>query len=137
MKMISSLRGGLLLTSACAVLAACSGSGSVENAGNTGSVTINPGNGGGGGQTTADGAVDFTTQLCPDGTTEGTRTVGGVDITASGMVVEGYDEAPVSAHMRGQEIVIDVDIGLGRGKATVWTCDLTHGYIEINADYRS
>ncbi|WP_370337729.1 hypothetical protein [Parvularcula marina] len=82
MKMISSLRGGLLLTSACAVLAACSGSGSVENAGNTGSVTINPGNGGGGGQTTADGAVDFTTQLCPDGTTEGTRTVGGVDITA-------------------------------------------------------
>lgn len=63
--------------------------------------------------------------------------IGGVEITANGMVVEGYDEAPVAAHMRGQNIDIEVDIGLGRGKATVWTCDLTHGYIEINADYRS
>lgn len=63
--------------------------------------------------------------------------IGGVEITANGMVVEGYDEAPVAAHMKGQEINIEVDIGLGRGAATVWTCDLTHGYIEINADYRS
>ena len=63
--------------------------------------------------------------------------IGGTEITANGMVVEGYDEAPVAAHMKGQEIDIEVDIGLGRGKATVWTCDLTHGYIEINADYRS
>ncbi|MEQ9124327.1 MAG: bifunctional ornithine acetyltransferase/N-acetylglutamate synthase, partial [Alphaproteobacteria bacterium] len=63
--------------------------------------------------------------------------IGGVEITANGMVVEGYDEAPVAAHMKGQEIDIQVDLGLGRGKATVWTCDLTHGYIEINADYRS
>ncbi len=63
--------------------------------------------------------------------------IGGVEITAGGMVVEGYDEAPVAAHMQGQEIDIEVDIGLGRGQATVWTCDLTHGYIEINADYRS
>lgn len=63
--------------------------------------------------------------------------IGGVEITANGMVVDGYDEAPVAAHMKGQEIDIQVDIGLGRGRATVWTCDLTHGYIEINADYRS
>ncbi len=63
--------------------------------------------------------------------------IGGVEITASGMVVEGFDEGPVAAHMRGKEIAIDVDIGLGRGRATVWTCDLTHGYIEINGDYRS
>jgi len=63
--------------------------------------------------------------------------IGGTEITANGMVVEDYDEAPVAAHMKGQEIDIEVDIGLGRGKATVWTCDLTHGYIEINADYRS
>ncbi len=63
--------------------------------------------------------------------------IGGTEITANGMVVEGYDEAPVAAHMKGQQIDIEVDIGLGRGKATVWTCDLTHGYIEINADYRS
>jgi glutamate N-acetyltransferase/amino-acid N-acetyltransferase len=39
--------------------------------------------------------------------------------------------------MLGQEIAIEVDIGLGRGRARVWTCDLTHGYISINADYRS
>jgi glutamate N-acetyltransferase/amino-acid N-acetyltransferase len=39
--------------------------------------------------------------------------------------------------MKGQNIVIGVDIGIGAGKATVWTCDLTHGYITINADYRS
>jgi glutamate N-acetyltransferase/amino-acid N-acetyltransferase len=37
----------------------------------------------------------------------------------------------------GQTIEIGVDIGLGQGSATVWTCDLTHGYISINADYRS
>jgi glutamate N-acetyltransferase/amino-acid N-acetyltransferase len=51
--------------------------------------------------------------------------------------VEGYDEAPVAAHLKGREIEIGVDLGLGDGRATVWTCDLTHGYISINADYRS
>jgi glutamate N-acetyltransferase / amino-acid N-acetyltransferase len=39
--------------------------------------------------------------------------------------------------MAGRDIVIAVDVGVGRGKATVWTCDLTRGYIDINADYRS
>jgi glutamate N-acetyltransferase/amino-acid N-acetyltransferase len=63
--------------------------------------------------------------------------IGGVEITAKGMVVKDYDEAPVAKHMQGREIDIKVDIGLGRGSSTVWTCDLTHGYIEINADYRS
>jgi glutamate N-acetyltransferase/amino-acid N-acetyltransferase len=63
--------------------------------------------------------------------------IGGVEITAKGMVVKDYDEAPVATHMQGREIDIKVDIGLGRGSSTVWTCDLTHGYIEINADYRS
>ncbi len=63
--------------------------------------------------------------------------IGGVRVAAEGMVVSGYDEAPVAAHMKGPEISIDVDIGLGDGRATVWTCDLTHGYIDINADYRS
>jgi glutamate N-acetyltransferase/amino-acid N-acetyltransferase len=58
-------------------------------------------------------------------------------VAREGMVVEGYDEAPVAAHLKGQEIDIGVDIGLGDGRATVWTCDLTHGYISINADYRS
>ena len=63
--------------------------------------------------------------------------IGGIAVARAGEVVEGYDEAPVAKHMRGQEIAIAVDVGVGRGKATVWTCDLTHGYIDINADYRS
>ena len=63
--------------------------------------------------------------------------IGGVAVARDGQVVPGYDEAPVARHMRGSEIHIAVDVGVGRGKATVWTCDLTHGYIDINADYRS
>jgi glutamate N-acetyltransferase/amino-acid N-acetyltransferase len=62
---------------------------------------------------------------------------GGVLIASDGGAVEGYDEAPVAAHMKGREISIHVDLGLGRGKATVWTCDLTHAYIDINGSYRS
>ena len=63
--------------------------------------------------------------------------IGGVAITHHGQIVPGYDETPVAAHMRGQEIDIAVDLGIGRGKATVWTCDLTHAYIDINGSYRS
>jgi glutamate N-acetyltransferase/amino-acid N-acetyltransferase len=63
--------------------------------------------------------------------------IGGVQVARDGMVVDGYDEAPVAAHMKTRSIEIEVDIGIGRGSATVWTCDLTHGYISINADYRS
>jgi glutamate N-acetyltransferase/amino-acid N-acetyltransferase len=48
-----------------------------------------------------------------------------------------YDEAATSAYMKGQELEINVGIGLGSGQATVYTCDLTHGYITINGDYRS
>ncbi|MEW4466737.1 bifunctional glutamate N-acetyltransferase/amino-acid acetyltransferase ArgJ [Parasphingorhabdus sp. JC815] len=62
---------------------------------------------------------------------------GGVTVARDGLVVPDYDEAPVAAHLKGTEIDVSVDIGIGRGKATVWTCDLTHGYIAINADYRS
>lgn len=58
-------------------------------------------------------------------------------VAEQGMVVPGYDEAPVAAHLAGQEVRITVDLGLGQGRARVWTCDLTHGYISINADYRS
>jgi glutamate N-acetyltransferase / amino-acid N-acetyltransferase len=63
--------------------------------------------------------------------------VGGVWMAKDGGVVPGYDEAPVAAHMKGREVEIAVDLGLGRGKATAWTCDLTHGYININGSYRS
>ena len=58
-------------------------------------------------------------------------------VAQSGLAVDSYDEAPVAEHLKGQDIRIGVDIGLGEGRATVWTCDLTHGYISINADYRS
>ena len=58
-------------------------------------------------------------------------------VAKDGLAIEGYDETPVAAHLKGKEIRIGVDIGLGSGSATVWTCDLTHGYISINADYRS
>jgi glutamate N-acetyltransferase/amino-acid N-acetyltransferase len=62
---------------------------------------------------------------------------GGIQVARDGLAVEGYDEAPVAAHLKGQDIEIGVDLGLGEGRATIWTCDLTHGYISINADYRS
>ncbi len=66
-----------------------------------------------------------------------TVSMGGVVIAEKGEGVEGYDEGPVTAHLQGQDINVTVDLGLGTGKARVWTCDLTHGYISINADYRS
>ena len=58
-------------------------------------------------------------------------------VAQAGLAVDSYDEAPVAAHLKGQEVRLGVDLGLGDGQATIWTCDLTHGYISINADYRS
>ncbi len=63
--------------------------------------------------------------------------MGNVAIARNGHVVDGYDEDEVTAHLEGQTILIDVDVGVGEGESVVWTCDLTHGYITINADYRS
>jgi glutamate N-acetyltransferase/amino-acid N-acetyltransferase len=63
--------------------------------------------------------------------------MGGITIAAEGARVPDYDEAPVAAHMKGQNIHIAVDLGVGRSKARVWSCDLTETYISINADYRS
>jgi glutamate N-acetyltransferase/amino-acid N-acetyltransferase len=64
-------------------------------------------------------------------------TYGDVVVAKDGERAATYDEKTVAAYMEGLEIAIGVDIGLGSGRATVWTCDLTHGYISINADYRS
>jgi glutamate N-acetyltransferase/amino-acid N-acetyltransferase len=58
-------------------------------------------------------------------------------VARDGARADGYSEEAVSAYMTAPELEIAVDMGLGRGQATVWTCDLTHGYIDINADYRS
>ena len=63
--------------------------------------------------------------------------IGGIVIAQNGQRKDKYDEAPVATHMASDNIDILVDIGLGSGEAVVWTCDLTHGYIAINADYRS
>ena len=58
-------------------------------------------------------------------------------VADKGWRAESYSEEACAAHMKGENIDIRVDLGLGGGTATVWTCDLTHGYISINADYRS
>jgi glutamate N-acetyltransferase/amino-acid N-acetyltransferase len=62
---------------------------------------------------------------------------GGTAVARDGAAVADLDEAPVAAHLKSQAVDIDVTVGGGPGRATVWTCDLTHGYIDINADYRS
>jgi glutamate N-acetyltransferase/amino-acid N-acetyltransferase len=63
--------------------------------------------------------------------------IGGVLIASEGEAVIGYDETPVALHMKQKEIDIVVSVGVGTGKAVVYTTDLTHDYIDINADYRS
>jgi glutamate N-acetyltransferase/amino-acid N-acetyltransferase len=62
---------------------------------------------------------------------------GTILVAEKGWVAEGYTEEAGAAYMKNDEIVIAVELGLAGGMATVWTCDLTHGYISINADYRS
>ena len=66
-----------------------------------------------------------------------TITLGDICVAENGWVAPGYREADGAAYMRGETIVIGVDMGLGDGAETMWTCDLTHRYIDINADYRS
>lgn len=66
-----------------------------------------------------------------------TIAIGGLVIAKNGGRVEGFDETPVAEHMSGDNITIEISIGDGSGRARVWTCDFTHDYISINADYRS
>ena len=63
--------------------------------------------------------------------------IGGIEIASHGQAIDPYEEGPVAKHMRGDEINIEVSVGIGSGVGTVWTCDLTQRYITINADYRS
>jgi glutamate N-acetyltransferase / amino-acid N-acetyltransferase len=58
-------------------------------------------------------------------------------VARNGERAEDYDERVVASYMKNAEITIRVDAGVGKGRATVWTCDLTHDYVSINADYRS
>ena len=62
---------------------------------------------------------------------------GGIDAARDGLPCEGVDERAMANHLAGQDIRLDVGLGLEDGRATVWTCDLTDRYIAINADYRS
>ena len=62
---------------------------------------------------------------------------GQIPVATDGRVDPDYAEADGAAYMKQAELDIGVDLGLGKGRATVWTCDLTHRYIDINADYRS
>ena len=66
-----------------------------------------------------------------------TISIGGVEVAKNGTPVFNYNERAVSKHMKGQNIIVEISIGEQAGSATVWTCDLTSGYIAINADYRT
>ena len=63
--------------------------------------------------------------------------IGNQHVANNGLVLPQYEEAIAADHMKGQDVSFTVDVGIADGTATVWTCDLTHGYISINADYRS
>ena len=63
--------------------------------------------------------------------------LGDILVAENGWVAPEYTEQVGSDYMKQQNLAINVDLGLGSGKSTVWTCDLTHQYITINADYRS
>jgi glutamate N-acetyltransferase/amino-acid N-acetyltransferase len=58
-------------------------------------------------------------------------------VARNGERAEEYDEKTAAQYMKNREIVIRIDVGVGKAAATVWTCDLTHDYVSINADYRS
>jgi glutamate N-acetyltransferase / amino-acid N-acetyltransferase len=62
---------------------------------------------------------------------------GPLQAALEGAVAPTYDEARMSAYMKQPELEIGVDVGVGRGEAAMWTCDLTKRYVEINGDYRS
>ncbi len=62
---------------------------------------------------------------------------GDITVAENGWRAPDYSEEAAAAYMKNDELVIGVDMGIGDGASTVWTCDLTHGYISINADYRS
>ncbi len=62
---------------------------------------------------------------------------GDITVAENGWRAPDYSEEAAAAYMKNDELVIGVDMGIGHGASTVWTCDLTHGYISINADYRS
>ena len=63
--------------------------------------------------------------------------IGGITVAKNGMRDPSYKESDIMPHMKGRHIMIETDVGVGKGKSRVWTCDLTHRYIDINGSYRS
>ena len=63
--------------------------------------------------------------------------IGGVRIVSEGKVAESYTEEKGKCAMRRDEIIISIELGRGTNQETVWTSDLSHDYIRINADYRT
>ena len=63
--------------------------------------------------------------------------LGNITVAEKGWVAKGYTEEAGAAYMKNADLRIGIELGLGKGDATVWTCDLTHSYVSINADYRS
>ncbi|MCF6303539.1 MAG: bifunctional ornithine acetyltransferase/N-acetylglutamate synthase, partial [Devosiaceae bacterium] len=62
---------------------------------------------------------------------------GELTLAENGLRSPSYSEELASAYMKNSELKISVDLGMGQGCGTIYTCDLTHGYISINGDYRS
>ncbi len=63
--------------------------------------------------------------------------IGDEQVAADGIQLDGYSEDRATEHLKEDHVTLTTDVGIGNGEATIWTCDLTHGYIDINAGYRS
>ena len=63
--------------------------------------------------------------------------LGDIEVAKEGAVAPDYREGLGAAYMKNAEVTVTVDVGVGSASATIWTCDLTAGYVAINADYRS
>ena len=63
--------------------------------------------------------------------------IGDEQVTQNGMVYENYSELRATDHLKQDNIFLEIDVGVGKSSSIVYTCDLTHKYIDINADYRS
>ena len=59
--------------------------------------------------------------------------IGDEQCAEGGRIREGYSEERATGHLMGQEVRLRADVGVGTGRDTIWTCDLTHAYIDINA----
>ena len=81
--------------------------------------------------------LDLAKQIVIDGEGGNKIKFGKYLVTKNGMKYSKYSEKNLSEYLKNKEINISIDVGMGKHKWTVYTCDLTEQYIRINADYRS